>query len=129
MQKVADVLLYEHKFYNTEIEIDFFIEKEELTWHIAVQFLKKNGDLVKSVYFNKKNIHFKQVITDVYWEVNNDPLLRYGLDDLRLSKELLAADFYANTIYPLLARLRISRKDTMTDRENRIVFQNSVHKI
>jgi hypothetical protein len=126
MQNIPEILSYEFNHYKVEIEIDFYIRgKQELTWHVTVSFLTKTNKLIKTLYFNKKNRHLKNTLIEVYWEANNDQILRYGLENIHLDRQMLSNDHYIDIIYPMIQRLRTSRNNTMTDLEKRIVFQNT----
>ena len=127
MQTTYDALLYKLKTYNIEIEIDFYIHNVELTWHITVYFFDKQNNLIKSIYFNKKQMRLSNAIREVYWETNTDVLLRTRIEEFKIPNHFLEDDTYKDVIYPMVSRLKTLRKDTMTNLEKRIVFQNTTY--
>lgn len=122
-----DVLLYDFAHYDVEIEVDFYVEKDvEFIWYITVHFLnKKKTSIIKTIYFTKKKMHFKDALKDVYYETNNDALVRTNLSDHRLPAIILEDDEYLEHIYPMLVRKRTERIDDMTPLERNIFVHNT----
>jgi len=128
MQNVIQALRYNLNYYYVIIEIDFFIEGTSITWHFNLYFYLSQVDkLVKALHVKKRNMHLRAALNEIYFEVNNDPLLRYGLDTMRIPSKMLDEDHYFNEVYPMIVRTKTSRNNEMGVKELKTFYAKTVY--
>lgn len=119
------VLSYTMDNYIVVIEIDFFVLNRDLTWHVLVHFYTKQDKLIKTLHFKKENMHLRDALKEVYYETNNDILIRTRIERCRIPAVVLEDSEYISFIYPGVAHMRRAIDRKLTNYERGMLFKNT----